>query len=363
VSRASTSPGRDAPVTDPELVGVGSRRTFRAQAAAWLALAAVLAVFPVFFTNAEVTSIAVFTLIFMTAATAWNTFSGFSGYLSLGHAAFFGTGAYTLCLLADHLGFAGGYGVFWLVPLAGLVAAAAAVPYGLIALRTRRHTFVVITIAIFFIFQLLAFNLSFTGGSSGAAAPVPPWIGGSYNDRFYYAALVCLVLAVGIAILVRRSRFGLQLLAIRDDEDRALGLGVNVMAVKMTGFAISSFAIGACGAIYALYIGQVYPAGSGFAFDPLFDLSIAMMSFLGGLGTLVGPLLGALILESAQQYLTVNYSNGSLYLILLGALFLGVFLLMPQGIIPYVRDRVTKRADREKAQVADTELSMVGGDQ
>jgi branched-chain amino acid transport system permease protein len=157
---------------------------------------------------------------------------------------------------------------------------------------------------------------------------------------------------------VRRSRFGLQLLAIRDDEDRALGLGVKVSAVKLTGFTMSAFAIGMGGALYAMFIGQIYPQ---FVFDPLFDISIALMAFLGGLGTLVGPLLGALVLESLQQYLTVTYSNGSLYLILFGALFLVVILFMPQGVVVVLRDRITKKTDREREAVASNETALLAG--
>ena len=106
-----------------------------------------------------------------------------------------------------------------------------------------------------------------------------------------------------------------------------------------------------------MFIGQIYPQ---FVFDPIFDISIALMAFLGGLGTLIGPLLGALILESLQQYLTVTYSNGSLYLILFGSLFLLVILFMPQGIVVYVRDRMTNRVEREKSAVASNETVLMG---
>ena len=115
-----------------------------------------------------------------------------------------------------------------------------AVPFGLIALRVRRHTFIVVTIAVFFIFQLMAFNLnSFTGGTIGMSAPFLPWSPTTFNDRFYYITLACAVVAVVIAVLVRRSRFGLQLRAIRDDEDRARGLGVRTMRVKLAAFVLS----------------------------------------------------------------------------------------------------------------------------
>ena len=130
-----------------------------------------------------------------------------------------------------------------------------AIPVGLIALRVRRHTFVVITIAIFFVFQLSAINFSFTGGTAGLQLPLIPWLETNYNKPFYYAALAALVFAVLLSITVRRSRFGLQLLAIRDDEDRAAGLGVKVFAVKLVGFTMSAFVVGMGGAIYAIFIG------------------------------------------------------------------------------------------------------------
>jgi branched-chain amino acid transport system permease protein len=221
-----------------------------------------------------------------------------------------------------------------------------AIPVGLIALRVRRHTFVVITIAIFFVFQLAAINFGFTGGTGGLTLPYVPWLIQDYHIPFYYVALAILVFAIALSAAVRRSRFGLQLLAIRDDEDRALGLGVKVFPVKLTGFAMSAFTIGMCGALYAMMQGQIYPQ---FVFDPIFDISIALMAFFGGFGTLLGPILGGLILESSQQYLTVSYSNGSLYLILFGVLFLLVVLFMPQGIVVYVKEWWTKRQDRMAA--------------
>ncbi len=322
-------------------VGASRRRGY--VAAAWVVFGALMIVFPIVFSNPTITTIGVFTLVYMTSATAWNGFAGFSGYVPLGHAVFFGVGGYTLALVALHLNMAGGYAMFALVPLGGLVAAVVAVPFGLIALRTRRHTFVVITIAVFFIVQLLAFNLGFTEGSSGVQIPTPLWSATSFNDRFYYAALIVLALAILIVWAVRRSRFGLQLLAIRDDEDRASGLGVRVQRVKLLGFVLSSVTVGMAGAIYAFFIGQIFPQ---FAFDPLFDVTVALMAFFGGLGTISGPLLGALVLEPIQQYLTLQYSVGSVYLVIYGALFLLVILVMPRGIIPTIGDRLQMRRSR-----------------
>jgi branched-chain amino acid transport system permease protein len=312
---------------------VRARRPVRALLVA-IAIA-ILGLFPLVFSNPTNTSIAVFTLIFMVSACAWNMFSGSSGYIALGHAVYFGVGAYTLTLLANHLGFAAGWGVFALVPVAGIVAGVIAIPTGLIALRARRHTFVVITIAFMFIFQLAASNLAFTGGTSGLQPPTPLWGVDTYNLNFYYVTAAVLVATVALTWVVRRSRFGLQLLAIRDDEERARGLGVRVARVKLTAFVLSAIPVGMVGGIYAYFLGQIFPQ---FAFDPLFDLSIALMAFIGGLGTLAGPLLGALVLESLQQYFTVQYGASQAYLIIYGVLFLVVVLLLPRGIIPSVEE-------------------------
>ena len=299
----------------------------------------VLGLFPLLFSNPATTSIAVLTLIYMVAASSWNLFSGSSGYIALGHAVYFGVGAYALTLLANHLGFAAGWGIFALVPVAGIVAGLVAIPTGLIALRSRRHTFVVITIAFMFIFQLAASNLGFTGGTSGLQPPTPLWSIKGYNLNFYYVTAIVLVATIALTWMVRRSRFGLQLLTVRDDEERARGLGVRVGRVKLTAFVMSAIPVGMVGGIYAYFLGQIFPQ---FAFDPLFDLSIALMAFIGGLGTVAGPLLGALVLESLQQYFTQQYGASQAYLIIYGALFLVVILLLPRGIIPSVGELITR---------------------
>jgi branched-chain amino acid transport system permease protein len=288
--------------------------------------------FPFVFSNPATTSIAFFTVLYVAAASAWNVFSGFSGYMALGNAVFYGSGAYFIANVTNHLNLSGGVGIFAWVPVAGLFSGLVAIPVGWLALRTRRHTFVVITIAIFFIFQLLAYNLhSVTNGSAGMQLPLPPWIAATYNDYFYFAALAAAVIAVVVSWLVRRSHFGLQLLAIRDDEDRARGLGVRTERVKLLAFALSGVLTGMCGAIYAYYLGSVYPP---FAFEAIFDLTVALMAFLGGLGTVSGPVIGALLIEPLQQYLTQQFTAAGLSLILFGALFLIVIGFLPQGIVP-----------------------------
>lgn len=328
-------------------VRVGSRGLSRPAAGPVVAAGLIIAgiVFPLAVTGETVTQIAVDTLLYVAAAIAWNLFSGFTGYISLGHAVFFGTGAYMAGIAAQDWHVTGDL-EFALLPLAGLAAGVVAVPFGLIALRVRRHTFVVVTIAIFFIFQLMAYNFSFTGGSVGIPAPFLSWSPATYNDPFYYMALALVIVVSVLSWLIYGSRFGLQLRAIRDDEDRARGLGVRTMRVKLTAFVISGVFVGIVGAIWLFFIQQVLPQ---YGFDPLFDLSIALMTFFGGFGTLWGPILGALVLEPGQQFLTLRLSNSYASEIIWGTLFLLVILFLSRGVLPILGERLTAwRAARER---------------
>ena len=334
------------PVTGPVMGTVSRQRA--ATGLAVLVLAVVAIVFPLVFSSPVVTNYAVYALIFAAVVSAWNVFSGFSGYISLGHAVFFGSGAYTLGIAAKdwHIN---GVGVFGLLPLAAAVGAAIAIPFGLVALRVRRHTFIVITIAVFFIFQLMAFNFqSFTGGTTGMSAPFLPWSPTSFNDRFYYISLGCAAAMIVIAVLIRRSRFGLQLRAIRDDEDRARGLGVHAMRVKLMAFVLSGAVTAVVGGVWLLYLGQVQPQTG---YDPLFDLALVLMAFLGGLGTIAGPVLGALIIAPGQLYLTIRLTNGYLSEILLGALFLLIVLFVPRGLVPTAGEWIRRLRTRGRPAV------------
>jgi branched-chain amino acid transport system permease protein len=306
-------------------------------------------VFPLVITNETATQIAVDTLLYVTAAVAWNLFSGFSGYISLGHAVFFGTGAYTVAIAARDWHVTGDL-EFALLPLAGLAAGLVAVPFGLIALRVRRHTFVVVTIAIFFIFQLMAFNFRFTGGSVGIPAPFLTWAPETYNNPFYYLALA---LAAGTALLswlIYHSRFGLQLRAIRDDEDRARGLGVRAMRVKLSAFVISGVITGIVGGIWFFFIAQVLPQ---YGFDPLLDLTVALMAFIGGFGTLWGPILGALALEPIQQVMTLRLSNSYASELIWGTLFLLVIMFLSRGVLPIAGEKITNWRGRRARRLTE----------
>ena len=315
-------------------------------------LAAAAIAFPRVYTNPGVTNYGVFALIYVTVVSAWNIFSGNSGYISLGQAVFYGSGAYTLGVAA-HGWNINGDTAFFLIPLAGVVGALIAVPFGLIALRVRRHTFIVITIAFFFIFQLMAYNLSFTNGTSGLDAPFLNWPAASYNTPFYYIALGLAAGTIAIAALIRHTRFGLQLRAIRDDEDRARGLGVKAMKVKLSAFVISGAITAMIGSVWFFYITQVQPNTG---FDPLFDLTIVLMAFLGGYGSIAGAVLGALIIEPLTLWLNTQpqLGGGSLNEILLGAVFLVVVLFVPRGIIPTGGEWITKLRTRGRPAVIPT---------
>jgi branched-chain amino acid transport system permease protein len=239
-----------------------------------------------------------------------------------------------------------------------LISAIIATPVGWLFLRVRRHTFIVITIAMFFIAQLLSYNLSgLTNGSTGLGLPIPfDWSGTFYNIPFYYAALIILLVAIGISWWVRNSKFGLGLLAIRDDEDRALGLGVKTGPSKLAAFVIAAFIVGMMGAIWGYFVESIYPAS---VFDPTFDIAIALMAFLGGIGTISGPILGGLLLEPTQQYILSRPEYRDYYPIIYGALFLIVILLLPRGIIPTIRDYLVKiRVARTKREPQEEGISV-----
>ena len=294
--------------------------------------------------NVTLNHVGVFVLMFAGATIAWNIFSGFSGYISLGHAVFFGSGLYTVAIISKHLNLTGA-AVFALFPVGAVVGGLMAVPYGLISLRVRRHTFVVITIAIFFIFQLMASNFSFTGGSAGILPPYLSWDPNTFDMPFYYTALLVAVVAGVLAWAIWGSRFGLQLRAIRDDEDRARGLGVKTMRVKMTALVISAVITGFLGGLYFYFQQEALPE---FAFNPFFDLTIALMAFIGGFGTLWGPVFGALLLEPYLGYAQQQISNSYIADIVLGALFLAVIIFLPRGILPTAGEKLTALRARQR---------------
>ncbi len=302
---------------------------------------------------------AVEVLLLTGAAAAWNIFSGYTGYISLGQATYYGIGGYVLTLASQDWHMPGGYGIFFLLPLAGLVAGVFSIPLGWIALHTRRYSFMVITIAIFFIFQLLANNLKdITGGNSGVFLPLPTWSADLANIPFYYVALALLLLIVFTSWWLRHHQYGLILLAIRDDEDRVRGLGHRVELYKMGAYTLSAVLTGMIGALAIYFAGFIAPST---AFDKTFDITIVTMTFFGGIGSIAGPLVGGLLLEPFQAYLTQQFSAAaaSMNQILFGCFLLAVILLFPQGIVPSLYKRWQMwRISRSKIDTGQATLAL-----
>lgn len=285
----------------------------------------------------------IFTLMYASLASAWNLLGGYAGYPSLGHAAFFGIGAYAIAIGFEN-GVGDGFLPFLVLPLVGVAAALFSVPIGWIAMRTRADVFAIVTITILFMAQTLAFNLRrITGGAQGKGVAVPPFPVETYSWPFYYAMLALLAFAMATSLYFRRSKIGLSLSAIRADEDKAHGVGVRVTSVKLIAFAASVGITAMVGGVWAYYLGFIYPQ---FAVDPLLTIGMVLMTFLGGRATLWGPVLGAFILVPAQQYLAYQFGASQFYLLAYAAIFLVIMLLLPRGILPTITDRLRNRRKR-----------------
>jgi branched-chain amino acid transport system permease protein len=283
-----------------------------------------------------VLNLLVFTLMYAVMASAWNLVGGFAGYPSLGHAAFFGIGAYTVAIWFHHHAIHSGYEPFYLVPIVGIIGAIVGIPVAVIAMRTRTDVFAIFTITLLFVAQTLAFNLtSLTGGSQGLSITPAPFSVSTFERPFYDVLVILLAVAMLITYATMHSKIGLSLASIRADEDKARGIGVRVFGVKVLAFSVSVGITAMVGGIWAYYESFVYPQ---FAVDPLITVAIVLMTFLGGRATLWGPVLGAFILESAQQYLAYTLGGSQIYLIAYAMVFLVVMLLLPRGIIPTVQE-------------------------
>jgi branched-chain amino acid transport system permease protein len=322
------------------------------------AIAACFVIYPFVFSAPYLETIGIFTVMYAAMATAWNLLGGYAGYLSLGHAAFFGVGAYAEAITFTHIGIGSGYRPFEVLPLVGLGVALLSVPVGLVALRVRAATFAIITISLLFIVQQLAFNLhSLTNGAQGMSMPLPPFPVETYERPFYFSMVGVYLAAVLMCWAAAGGKLGLMLFAVRDDEDRARGLGIRTTYAKTVAFAGSAGVIAMAGGIWAYYEGFIYPQ---FAVDPLVTIGMVLMTFLGGRGTVWGPTLGAVILVPAQQYLAYSQGASDLYLLTYSAVFLVIMLLLPRGIIPSVRDLIGSRGPfRRRAQPSSGKPGVV----
>jgi branched-chain amino acid transport system permease protein len=299
-------------------------------------------------------NLAVFTLIYAGLASAWNLVGGFAGYPSLGHAAFFGIGAYLEAGWFGHHGIGSGWLPFAVLPVVGCATAAVGLAVGAVAMRTRADVFAIVTITLLFVVQTLAFNLrSLTGGAQGAGMPLPPFDPATYERPFYFVLLALLALAVAVSWAAVHSKFGLALWAIRADEDKARGVGVPVTTVKLLAFTVSVGITGMIGAVWAYYLSYVYPQ---FAVDPLITIGIVLMAYLGGRTTVWGPVLGAFVVVPAQQYFAYQLGASQWYLVAYAAVFLVIMLLLPRGILPSIMDRRRVARHEQRSPVRAEEV-------
>ena len=212
-------------------------------------------------------------------ATGWNVIAGFTGYVSLGQSAFLGLGAYTVGLLTRVVHVS----PFLLAPLGGIVAALVAALLGSTIMRTREHAYVIITIAFLFLMQAIGLNApGFTGGSDGITLPLPPWGLGIGNMPFYYALFGLMLLSVLMTWWIRRTKFGMGLVAIREDEDKAAAIGVRTSVYKILATIASGVLIGVAGGVYAYFLTFIDPRGM---FAILVSVQIVLATLIGGFGT------------------------------------------------------------------------------
>jgi ABC-type branched-subunit amino acid transport system ATPase component/ABC-type branched-subunit amino acid transport system permease subunit len=283
------------------------------------------------------------TFLLAVGALSWNIISGFTGYISLGQSAFLGLGAYTTALLSLHLGIS----PFIVAPLGGLVAGIFAALIGAVVLRTRGHSFVIITIALVLLLQIVALNTgSLTGGSNGLTLPLPRWSSDYQYFPFYYAMLGLMILTFLFGSWIRRTKFGTGLIAIREDEDKAGTIGINTTRYKVLSFTSSALFVGVAGGIYAYYLTFIDPRGM---FDILTSVTIVLATLVGGRGTVWGPLLGAFIIQPLNDLTNVYAAGSQSRLVLFGGLLVAIVLFLPDGIVPGVSRWLARRRSKGRA--------------
>jgi branched-chain amino acid transport system permease protein len=264
------------------------------------------------------------TYMYISLSLCWNWLGGFAGYLNLGHAAFFGVGAYFSAMLAIY------YKVPQLLsaPFAGLLAAVLALGLGFAAFRFRGVYFGIVTISLVFIFLIFVTNLDALGG--GRTLFPPPLL--SNNIVLYQVMLGSALVTSIVTRFILKSKLGWGLIAIRGDEDTAACIGVPVFRYKLLTFALSSFFAGLVGAIYPLLTGVIYPS---MVFNVLISVNPVLMSILGGTTYLMGPVIGAAILLPISYYLSYILMS-ELHIVLYGALLIALVTAQPKGLAKWL---------------------------
>jgi branched-chain amino acid transport system permease protein len=285
-------------------------------------------------------------LIWGTTAAAWNVAGGYAGQISLGHSAFFGLGAYAAALLTTRWGLSP-----WLGLLVGaVVATAIGLVIGYLSNRLRGPYFVLATIAFSQVLLIVGSRWrGFTAGSEGIPVPFRPgfWTLGIADKRVWvWILLVLAVLAYLVGLYLERARRGYQLAAVREDEDAALSLGVPARRLKVAAICVSAALTAACGALWAQYVGFVDPF---YVFSVDLSVRFALAAIVGGLGTALGPFLGAALVTTVETYLRAQFGGigaglVGIYLIIYGCALIVMVRWLPQGLVGWIADRVHRRA-------------------
>ena len=297
------------------------------------AVFAVVAALPWFVKDIYLQNVLILTLMYAALSQSWNILGGYCGQISLGHALYFGVGAYVTTVLFVK------YGVNpWLgMGLGGVLAALLAMALGYPCFRLKGHYYSIATIVIAEIALLLVHNWDYVGAALGLQWPFNPdsWATLQFaRDKlpYFYFALGLLIVTWLVTYVIEESRWGYWWRAVKDNPEAAQSLGVTVFESKMAAAAISAFFTAIGGAFYAAFVAYIDP-DSVMAFR--FSLLFALPAVLGGIGTLWGPAVGAAILIPLTE-ITRSYAGGSgsgLDLIIYGALIVFVALLKPEGIL------------------------------
>src|SRR5574341_2658278 len=318
----------------------------------WIVLALVgLLVFPFVQRSQYYQHVIVMTMMAAVLASSWNIIGGYAGYTSLGHAAFFGLGGYLVALAHNHFGWHPFISTWFLA----FIVTGVALLLGWISLRTHGSAFVVVTIVMLFIFRIVALNLSdITNGARGLTQPRPGWGDVAWSPElikipFHYIMLALLCLTVFASWRIRQSKFGLGLIAIREDEGKAEAVGIDSMLYKVLAFAISAYFVGVAGGLYSYFFTYIDPQ---FIFDIFTSVTMVLMAILGGRGTLWGPVLGAFIMEPLGNWVVGTFGGTQIHLAVFGAILLAVMLFMPQGILPTLSEAIKQRRKVNLAKVS-----------
>ena len=285
-------------------------------------------------------------LLWGASAAAWNVAGGYAGQVSLGHAAFFGLGAYSAALLGTRWGVSP-----WIGLLVGAVLATAfGFILGFLSNRLRGPYFVLATIAFSQVLLIVASRWrGFTSGSEGIPVPFRPgfWTLGIADKRVWvYLVLVLAALLYLVQLYLERSRRGYQLAAVREDEDAALSLGVAARRLKVMAIAASAALTAVCGAFWAQYIGFVDPV---YVFSIDLSIRFALAAIIGGVATALGPFLGAALITTLEIYLRAHFGGVGaglvgIYLIIYGVALILVVRYVPGGLVGWAGERLLRRA-------------------